>query len=480
MKNTYKIIACIAIVMGITISCKKQLEISPQTASTELNTFKAIKNGLNGCYDGFQSDRYYNNPASSGSGSGWSALPDLMGDDMIESFQSLGNWRSMSEMSYASDNAAVQEVFKQPYEIIARANNLLQSLSPYIANEDTKDEALLIKAQALVIRAHAHFDLMRYFAPDFGRNSTSLGVSYVTKFDPINPLSNLPARNTVKEDYDKIFNDFQEALILFRQLDDNTDNESRYFIDSTVVYAMRARVNYYASQWSNASMDASVVINLRPIANATDYIKMYTIEGQTDPPSEVIWAIPVDNALRPGGATSGTRPAYRISTPLSDIITFLGGAYVDPVVINFSAPNSTGFKRRRLQKYADLKTFKVFRTGEMALIKAEAEQNLGNDAIALAILNDLRTNRDIATGLETGQSLLDAITLLRRVELLGEGHRWFDIKRTTKTINRTECGSAGNSLSNTCSVESTSRAWTFPIPFNDMLVSPNLVQNPGY
>ncbi|TAH01754.1 MAG: RagB/SusD family nutrient uptake outer membrane protein [Sphingobacteriales bacterium] len=480
MKHTHKIIFAFILVVFTTISCKKQLNTSPEGAIVELNSFKAINIALIGCYDGFQSDGYYNNPASSGSGSGWSALPDLMGDDMIEVTTSLGNWRRASEMTYSTDNSIVQEVFTAPYEIASRVNNILQALGTYENDPLVADEAKIVKAQLLAIRAHVHFDLMRYIAPDFGRNSTSLGVPYVTIFDPQKPFANLPPRATVKENYDKIFEDINNSILLFREAGNTSSNTTRSFIDSTVVYAMRARVNYYASDWAAASKDAEVVISLNPLANAADYVAMYTTDGEASPPSEVIWAIPSDNLLRPGGATNGNSPSYRVAESLFTSITSLGGSYVNSVVINSSAPNTDGFIRRRLQKYAGVKSFKVYRTGEMVLIKAEAQQKLGNDVIALASLNDLRTNRDVAVGTETGAALLESISLLRRVELLGEGHRWFDIKRTTKTINRTECGADGFSISNICNIAPTSKGWAFPIPLNDAIANPNLVQNPGY
>ena len=155
MKLTYKIIIAFAIVVLTTVSCKKQLETVPEGTITELTNFKAINNALSGCYAGFKSESYYGNPASSGSGSGWSALPDLMGDDMVETMQSLGNWRTISEMRYSTDNGAVQDVFSQPYEIISRANNILQVLAPYEADNLTSNEAKTVKAQLLAIRAHA-------------------------------------------------------------------------------------------------------------------------------------------------------------------------------------------------------------------------------------------------------------------------------------------------------------------------------------
>lgn len=477
MKN--KIILVLALFVISTVACKKQLDTIPEGAISDLNTFAAVKIAVIGCYQGFKSNSYYNSPSASGEANGWSALPDLMGDDFIETVASLGNWRTSSEMSYNEDYFIAQGLYIQPYEIISRANNVLNALSQYENSPITANEAKIVKAQMLAIRAHAHFDLMRYFAPEFSRNSNALGVPYVTLFDPQKPLSNLPSRNTIKENYDKIYEDLNNSIILFRQGGNTINNGSKNFIDSTVVYAMRARVNYYASQWSAALADANVVIASNPLANSVKYVEMYTKDGEAVPPSEVLWAIPSDNALTPGGATNGGSANYRVATPLSLIITGMGGSYNDPAIITFST-NVTGFKRRVLQKYAGVKSFKVFRTAELVLIKAEAEQKLGNDVASLAALNSLRTNRDITVGIETGSSLLNAIALLRRVELLGEGHRWFDIKRTTKTINRTECGNTGNSSSTTCSIAASSSKWAFPIPFNEIKANPNLIQNSGY
>jgi hypothetical protein len=71
----------------------------------------------------------------------------------------------------------------------------------------------------------------------------------------------------------------------------------------------------------------------------------------------------------------------------------------------------------------------------MMLMRAEAKARLNNnDVTVLNDLNALRTARGVATGNETGATLLSAILLQRRVELLGEGHRWFDLRRTTKRL----------------------------------------------
>jgi hypothetical protein len=62
-------------------------------------------------------------------------------------------------------------------------------------------------------------------------------VAYVTTFDPQKPFENLPPRNTVKENYDAVLKDLGDALVAFREGGDAEDNDSRYLIDSVVVYA---------------------------------------------------------------------------------------------------------------------------------------------------------------------------------------------------------------------------------------------------
>ncbi|MES2881457.1 MAG: RagB/SusD family nutrient uptake outer membrane protein [Bacteroidota bacterium] len=464
----------------VIFSCSKQLDTQPETFAIELQSFEDVENAMKGVYDGFQSQNYYNSPPSSGSPSGWSSTPELMGDDFVEALESLGNWNSLSEMAYAADNGAVEGAFVHAYTIIGRANTVLAAVGKFETGA-TAMQAKTIKAQALAIRAHAHFDLMRYYAQSYDRNATTLGIPYVTTINLSNPFSNLPARNTVKENYDAVFKDLNDALVAFRAGGNTTANASRYYVDSLVVYAMRTRVSYYASQWADVIRDANTALTLRPLGNATDYVNVFRIgsSGFEDaPPTEVYWAIPSDGALVPGGAIGGTNASYRITANMTSILQGQGGAYINTGIVRFNQPG-IGINRTLLWKYPGIRSFKVFRAGEIILMRAEAKYRT-SDATSLTDLNSLRTNRGVLAGTETGTSLLDAITLLRRVELLGEGHRWFDLRRTTKTIVRAECGATGNSRAANCSIAPSSRGWIWPIPFDDINVNPNLVQNPGY
>ena len=63
--------------------------------------------------------------------------------------------------------------------------------------------------------------------------------------------------------------------------------------------------------------------------------------------------------------------------------------------------------------------------------------------------------------------MLNAIATERRKELVGEGHRFFDLKRTTRSISRVSCSAF-------CTLGPTARAWTWPIPQPEIDANPAL------
>jgi hypothetical protein len=119
----------------------------------------------------------------------------------------------------------------------------------------------------------------------------------------------------------------------------------------------------------------------------------------------------------------------------------------------------------------------------MLLIHAEALARSGSESLGLASLNALRAARiEDYTNLNlSGQALLDAIADERRAELVAEGHRFFDLKRTTKTINRGyPCGVVAISASGECALTPSDREWTLPIPQSVRNANENMEQTPGW
>jgi len=450
----------------------KNLDTSPQTIHTDINNFDDLKAVQAGAYGDLQNPRYYG--GSGGAAMAWSSLPDIMGDDFIEAYESLGDWENASRWTYSADDPIIGGAFTQAYLVISAANNVIRNCKGYESGS-TAAAAFQLEAQAKALRAHCHFDLLRYYAQSYQRNSDSLGVPYVTVFSPDNPLAAKPARLSVKNCYDSIYADLNAALALYRQYGD-IPNDKRFLIDSTGIHAMLARIGLYDGQYAQAAADASAVIAKIPLASTTDYPLIW-LDNST---SEIVWQIPNDQTMRPGVCNNGLHAAYRVANNFRDLVySPAGGIRNDTNVIRRDIPGTGNISRTLLYKYIGTRNFKVYRTSEMFLIRAECKFRLSPGA-GLDDLNTLRAARGAAIGTESGNNVFPAIFTERRLELIGEGHRWFDLRRTTRTIARDECGSAGGSLSNTCSLGPDSRSWIWPIPFNEINLNGHLVQNPGY
>ncbi len=136
-----------------------------------------------------------------------------------------------------------------------------------------------------------------------------------------------------------------------------------------------------------------------------------------------------------------------------------------------------------------------FRYGEILLNYAEANYMLGNEEIAREYLNKVRNRPGVEMPPVTasGEELLEKIRHERRIELVFEGHRFFDVRRW-KIAGETESkdlkgvqiiknddGSKTYSLINLIDREWDDRLYMLPIPRAEIDRSNNsLVQNPGY
>ncbi|NLR91692.1 RagB/SusD family nutrient uptake outer membrane protein [Flammeovirga agarivorans] len=121
----------------------------------------------------------------------------------------------------------------------------------------------------------------------------------------------------------------------------------------------------------------------------------------------------------------------------------------------------------------------VSRLGEIYLNLAEAYAKKGDVSNALANVNIIRQRAGIPTVSNIGdKELIDVVLDERRLELVWEGHRKFDVFRNNKTMDRLY---PGTHLSGTDAYEvippTHNRVIEF-IPEDQILVQPNLVQNP--
>lgn len=114
----------------------------------------------------------------------------------------------------------------------------------------------------------------------------------------------------------------------------------------------------------------------------------------------------------------------------------------------------------------------IFRYAEAILLRAEALNDLGDDADAATMLNMVRqrAGAPVYNG-PGGQDLKDAIFNERCKELMGEGHLYFDLIRTGRILDPNWCA-------NPLTQDQFDRgAWTWPIDASALLNNPYMNLN---
>ena len=137
------------------------------------------------------------------------------------------------------------------------------------------------------------------------------------------------------------------------------------------------------------------------------------------------------------------------------------------------------YNRKYIARQGDLNTgdanltnpnnYRAIRFADVLLMAAEALNRGGiNEALAQTYLNRVRTRAGLADVMATGSTLTDAIYQERRVELVGEGHRFFDLVRTGRAATEIDGFQTG-------------KHELFPIPAIEIELAGNRwAQNPGY
>lgn len=473
-------------------ACKKAIDVQPEFVKDGSQIFTTLNDyefALTGAYALFRNTGYFGSGGQTTST--WANLPDMMSDNLLQTNEDLGNWVTQINWTFATDENDIEVAWVAAYSVIAQANLVLRNIEQFSTTNANRVNRL--KGQALAIRGMAHFDLLRYWGVDFDRNSTNLGIPYVSSVD----ITNKPPRLTVKESWDKILKDMLEAETLLGTIDKSINTSSnKSNIDLNAVRGLLARMYLYAKDYVNAEKYATLVIDAVPLASKTNFPNIWKDASQ----SEVIWSVAF--SAGEGSPSTGVHIASsnrnRFSPAVSLAATF--DQANDVRFPSYFASRATGpsspivaypvATRKLLNKFNtrnttldNLVNWKVLRTGEMYLIRAEARalQGGAKELLGLADLNDLRAAR--ITGyinvVLAGSALINEIALERRKELLGEGHRWFDLKRTTRTIDRTAdvvLTSAKKTLG------PTAREWVWPIPQGEIDANPNIKsqQSPGY
>jgi hypothetical protein len=125
----------------------------------------------------------------------------------------------------------------------------------------------------------------------------------------------------------------------------------------------------------------------------------------------------------------------------------------------------------------------LLRLADIILLRAEALNAIGQTGEAITLLNQVRARVDLAPTTATSQDEVKlAILKERRLELVAEFNRYYDLKRYFN--DNTAMAQYLNGLTDDTGVslgyQATADKLLMPIPQAELDINPNLEQNPGY
>ncbi len=124
----------------------------------------------------------------------------------------------------------------------------------------------------------------------------------------------------------------------------------------------------------------------------------------------------------------------------------------------------------------EAKSVPIFRLAELYFIKAESEYHLGKEVEAKEIINSFLELRNASLITISGEDFLKELLKEKQKEFVGEGLRYFDLKRNHFSLDRV------NSTDNEFlfSILPTDYRWVFPVGETEMKHNKNVENNKGW
>jgi hypothetical protein len=471
------------------ISCADDFVAEAQLYSidseTYFNTEEEYNKALIASYDLLQSS-YVNvlmgEIASDNTLSGGESATDVIG------------YQQVDDMTHTSQNSEIRNVWNFMFAGVQRANYILEFKDKIDFQGKNK-----IIAEARFLRAYYHFELVKWFGeiPLKGDARFKLGDEKA-----------IP-RSSVTDVYKSIEDDLKFAV---ENLPIVPAQKGR--VTKGAAQALLGKAYLYQNKYLEASNVLDPLITAANYSLVSNYNTIFENSGENGP--ESVFEVQYTDSegagfgclqCSEGNVAVGFNGIRNYSGPLFDSgFSFnvptqaaynayeVGDNRRDVAILNivtFAAANNatygigykhTGFFNRKYlprkgdqnlgdQNLTNPNNYRSIRYADVLLMAAEAFNRGGiNDGKARTYLNLVRRrafgdlNHDISS---SGAALTDFILAERRLELMGEGHRFFDLVRTNRTQAIPGFTTGKNEL--------------FPIPIEEIQFSNgNWQQNPGY
>lgn len=294
MKTLYKILA-IAVVISTGYGCEKELNAPPKNAKVEGNTIidqATSQIALNGAY--------YNFANATNIRTDWQ--DHQIYPAQFAGYMGYGFGSSDPESNITTTSSGI--FWQESYTALNTANGVITGVTALPDQAFSGNRKKEIIAEAKFIRAYAHFKVLSYYAEWYKINSPQ----GVLLRDELSTLTNiLKKRSTVKESYDFILADLDEAI----------------------ANGPVTNPNHYATKWAAMALKMRVLINR---GGSGDYDQVIQLADQIIQNPDYQLEASQQNLFRVAGLASkevilGIKPqALQPSDPYSKTRQYTPGA----------------------------------------------------------------------------------------------------------------------------------------------------------
>ncbi|MCI9845771.1 RagB/SusD family nutrient uptake outer membrane protein [Flavobacterium pectinovorum] len=339
--------------------------------------------------------------------------------------------------------------------------------------EGSTDDKLTLLAEAKIHNAYAYFSLVNLYATHY--NPATASSVLAVPFRKTTDLEDVKLpRATVKEIYDHVIENITSSIQYLPDSQANTTLKHRPA--KVTAYAFLARVYLYMGDYEMALKYADMtlvlnnkLLNYNTVSNNPSFSILINMPQPQNNP-EVIW---LKKSALPYRTLILTQELYNLYEskdqrkrqfgPLSSLFGIAGNDQV------FATSYFTTFR------------FCGFSVPETLLVRAECNARLNHLDAALADINYLRQNRipasDYVALTSTSQSeVINIVLKQRRLELVGQSLRFFDIKRINQFHNA-NINLTHKYNGQTAELKANSKNWAVPIATKYILANPEIGEN---
>jgi len=493
MRYTYKALLFFGLTATLLLSCSDDfVNVNSQDENSEnfFNTEEDYQNALIGAYDLLQSS-YLN-----------VMLGEIASDNTLaggESATDVPGIQEIDDMIHTPINDQLRDIWNWMYGGVNRANYILE----FKDKIDFPNKPNVL-GQATFLRAYYYFELVKFFG------DVPLAVDQRLLFGDQNTIDRTPAAQV----YAQIELDLIYAA---ENLPPNQTQTGR--VTKGAAQALLGRVYLYQNKFAQAAPVLDDVINSGVYDLVADYSTLFENDNENNVESvfEIQYtdlegagfgclqcsegnvAIGFNGPRNFNGPLFESGFSFNVPTQevfdafdqddarrefaILDIVAFAQANtdFNDGAGVSFTEGfEHTGYFNRKYiprvgdtnigdQNLTNPNNYRAIRFADVLLMGAEAHnQGDGNDELARQYLNRVRERTTLEDVNASGSALTQAIYNERRLELVGEGHHFFDLVRTGRAAQEIEGFTAGKNE-------------IFPIPLVEIQLAGNRwAQNPGY